>query len=71
MESYGVQKQCSKRVVLEQNLPSDVQNELNEHLKLRKSAAPADIYKKCKTLLLKLHGPKEEEEPHGYEKKHW
>ena len=61
MESYGVLAQWSKRVVLENNLPQDVQNDLNELLAVRKSKASTTIYKECKTLLLKLRGPKEEE----------
>ena len=58
MESYGLQGQWSKRIVLKQNLPPPVQKELNEFLSKRKTAAGATIYKDCKTLLLKLHGPK-------------
>ena len=62
METYGVTAQWSKRVVLENNLPVTVQKELNELLSKRKTAAGDTIYKQCKTMLLKLHGPKEDED---------
>ena len=58
MESYGVEAQWSKRIVLERNLPVEVQSQLNELFDKRKTAAGAAIYKECKTLLLKLYGPK-------------
>ena len=61
MESYGVASQWSKRIVLENNLPSRVQDDLNSLLQLRKAEAATkkpNIYKDVKTMLLKIHGPK-------------
>ena len=46
METFGVSAQWSKRVVLENNLPVEVQKELNELLAKRKTAAGDTIYKR-------------------------
>ena len=61
METYGVTSQWSKRVVIENNLPMVVQDDLNDLLEKGKAEAGATIYKeKIKTKLLKKHSPKED-----------
>ena len=60
MESYGIQSQWNKRIVLEQNLPSHIQDKMNSLFEKRKTEAGPTIYKELKTMLLKLHGPKED-----------
>ena len=62
METYGVASQWSKRIVLENNLPPKVENELNDLFQKRKTVAGASIYLECKTLLLKKHGKKPEDD---------
>ena len=57
MESYGVASQWSKRIVLEENLPPKVQDDIIFFDKA-KAEASATIYKDAKALLLKIHGPK-------------
>ena len=58
METFGVQSQWSKRIILENNLPVSVQDDLDNLLSKRKDKAGEKIYKEVKTLLLKIHGPK-------------
>ena len=62
METYGVTSQWAKRIVLENNLPSAINDELEEYLVLSKAEASATIYKDMKALFLKAHGPIPESE---------
>ena len=60
METYGVGSQWKKRLVIENNLPSHIQDDLNELLEKGESEAGNNIYKEVKLQLLQLHGPKED-----------
>ena len=57
MESYAVNSQWSKRIVIGNNLPDKIQDEI-PLLNKRKAEAGNTIYKDIKMALLKLHGPK-------------
>merc|ERR1711989_137260 len=59
MELIALKSQWLKRVVLANNLPEDVKNELKATLKKPKSAAPDKVYKKLKDKVFDLFGPKE------------
>ena len=61
MYTCGVKSQWLKRCVLVKNLPPKVQSDVKGLLTLKQSAAPADIYKRIKNELLRIHAPKEEE----------
>ena len=62
MTTYNIQSQWNKRVILENNLPPLVADDLDNLFGLDKSELKADqkIYKELKTLLLKIHGPRPE-----------
>ena len=61
MFTCTIRSQWMKRVVLVKNLPPKVQMDVKSLLVLKQSEAPADIYKKVKTELLRLYAPKQEE----------
>ena len=62
LEFCQVKSQWLKRVCLENMLPADLCECMNDLLQKDKSEAGATIYKECKERLLKVHGPKPEEE---------
>ena len=57
MFSCGVRSQWMKRCVLVRNLPPAIQSDVKSLLTLKQSAAPADIYKKIKDEILRIHVP--------------
>ena len=57
METQGVGRQWTKRLVLEQALPPNISPSLDEFFDKRKTGA-GNIYYDAKRLLLKLHGPR-------------
>ena len=59
MELVQLKSQWLKRVVLANNLPEQVKDELKATLKKTKSTAPAKVYKVLKTKIFALFGPKE------------
>ena len=61
MFTCGIKSQWMKRCVLVKNLPAKMQADVKSLLVLKQSMAPADIYKKVKNELLRIHAPKEEE----------
>ena len=62
LEFCDTKSQWLKRVVLENLLPSDMQECMNDLLMKEKSEAGATIYKECKARLLLVHGPRPEED---------
>ena len=62
LEFAGVRSQWLKRLCLENILPEDVANTCKEYFIQPKSTADKDIYKKCKTRILEVYGPKPEED---------
>ena len=63
MELRSIKSQFWKRVVLEANLPAEVNETIKDLLiKERNSEGAATIYKDCKARLLKTFGPKPEED---------
>ena len=63
MELRSIKSQFWKRVVLEANLPADVNETIKDLLiKERNSEGAATIYKDCKARLLKTFGPKPEQD---------
>ena len=61
MYTCTVKSQWLKRCVLVKNLPPGVQSDVMSLLVLKKSEAPADVYKQIKVEILRLHAPKKEE----------
>ena len=61
MTLINVRSQWLKRVILSNNLPDNVKQEVKAELRKTKSAAPTNIYKVLKTKILGLFGPKEGE----------
>ena len=59
MELINLQSQWLKRVILANNLPETVKNELMTTLKKTKTQAPTNVYKVLKDKILALFGPKE------------
>ena len=63
MELRSIKSQFWKRVVLEANLPADVNETIKDLLiKERNSEGAATVYKDCKARLLKVFGPKPEQD---------
>ena len=62
LEFVGVKSQWLKRLCLENVLPEDIAHCCNEYFVKTKTNAGAHIYKDCKVRLLKVHGPKPEED---------
>ena len=61
LEVIEVKSQWSKRIALQRFLPADVKQEVKSLLIIPKAQAGDDIYKKIKTELLDLFGPKPED----------
>ena len=61
LEVIGVKSQWLKRIALQQFLPIEIRTEVKSLLKLPKASAGTDIYKRIKTELLDLFGPKPED----------
>ena len=61
MYTCTVKSQWLKRCVLVKNLPPTVQSDVMSLLVLKKSEAPADLYKQIKVEILRLYAPKKEE----------
>ena len=61
LEVIEVKSQWSKRIALQRFLPADVKQEVKSLLVIPKAQAGDDIYKKIKTELLDLFGPKPED----------
>ena len=61
MYACEVKSQWLKRSILVRNLPTKIQNDVKSLLVLSKTLAPADIYKKIKREVMRIHAPKEEE----------
>ena len=57
METGGIGSQWTKRLVLEAALPPQLHNDLDDLFDKRKEEC-GQIYKECKALLLKIHGPR-------------
>merc|ERR1712026_566470 len=63
MEIREIQSQFWKRVVLETNLPAEINETIKDLLiKERNSEGAATVYKDCKARLLKVFGPKPEQD---------
>ena len=62
MEFCGIRSQWLKRVCLENLLPSDLCECINDIFEKEKTEAGQHIYKDCKQQLLKVHGPKPEDD---------
>jgi hypothetical protein len=63
MELRDIRSQFWKRVVLEANLPAEVNETIKDLLiKERNSEGAATVYKDCKARLLKVFGPKPEQD---------
>ena len=60
MQCAGVTKQWTKRLVLSNNLPMSVQNEVKNLLRLQEDAAGTTPYKTVKDRIIKIYGPKKE-----------
>ena len=60
MQIRKIKSQFWKRVVLEANLPPDLNEQIKDYLILEESEA-ATVYKDCKARLLKLNAPKPEQ----------
>ena len=61
MTLINCQSQWLKRVILVNNLPSGVKDEMKEYLKKTKAQAGTTIYKDMKTQILELYGQKDDE----------
>merc|ERR1711949_4632 len=62
MEIRNIQSQFWKRVVLEANLPPEVNETIKDLLiKERNDKAAETVYRDCKARILKIFGPKPEE----------
>ena len=61
LETIGVKSQWVKRIALQQFLPVEVRAEVKSLMKIQKSAAGDDIYKRIKTELIDLFGQKPED----------
>ena len=61
MESAETKSQWMKRLILQRNLPPDVAEDMQDLLSEGKTAAGATAYKKLKTRILGVHGPRKEE----------
>ena len=62
LEFCGVKSQWLKRVCLENMLPATYCECIGELFEKEKSEAGETIYKECKTQLLKVHGPRAEDD---------
>ena len=60
MQVTSVKKQWTKRLVLSNNLPAHIQQEVKPLLRMQETAAGATAYKALKDRLLKIFGPKKE-----------
>merc|ERR1712173_54765 len=61
MELRSIKSQFWKRIVLEANLPADINETIKDLLiKEKNSEGAATVYKDCKARLLKIFGPKPE-----------
>ena len=60
LEILGVKSQWVKRLALQRVLPIEIQQDVKSLLRLPKSGAGDDIYKRVKTKLLQLYGQKPE-----------
>ena len=61
MEIRGIQSQFWKRIVLESNLPPDI-NETIKDLLVKERNEAGSVYKDCKARILKIFGPKPEQD---------
>ena len=61
MQIRKIKSQFWKRVVLEANLPPELNEQIKDYLILEESEA-ATVYKDCKARLLKINAPKPEED---------
>ena len=61
MEIREIQSQFWKRIVLESNLPPDI-NETIKDLLVKERNEAGSVYKDCKARILKIFGPKPEED---------
>ena len=61
MEIREIQSQFWKRIVLESNLPPDI-NETIKDLLVKERHKAGSVYKDCKARILKIFGPKPEED---------
>ena len=61
MFTCEIKSQWLKRSILVKNLPPKIQADVKALLILKKSDAPALLYKKIKTEILRLHAPREED----------
>ena len=61
MYTCEVKSQWLKRCILVKNLPSKVQMDVMSLLSIKKSGAPADLYKKIKDEILRIHSPRKQD----------
>ena len=61
MYTCEVKSQWLKRSILVKNLPPKIQNDVKTLLTIKQSQAPADIYKKIKQEVLRIHAPRKED----------
>ena len=60
MMQCGIKSQWMKRCILVKNLPPKVQADVKSLLLVKQTAAPADLYKKIKMEILRLHAPQKD-----------
>ena len=61
MYTCQIKSQWMKRCILVKNLPPKIQNDVKTLLTIKQSQAPADIYKKIKQEVLRIHAPRKED----------
>lgn len=61
MFTCGVRSQWLKRCILVKNLPAKIQSDVKSLLVLKQSQAPADLYKRIKKEILRIHAPRKED----------
>ena len=61
LEVIEVKAQWTKRIALQRFLPAEIKEEVKTLLKIQKANAGTDIYKRIKTELITLFGPKPED----------
>ena len=61
MFTCEVKSQWLKRCILVKNLPAKIQADVKSLLVIKQSQAPADLYKKIKNEILRIHAPRKED----------
>ena len=61
MFTCQVKSQWMKRCILVKNLPPKIQADVKSLLVIKQSQAPADLYKKIKNEILRIHAPRRED----------